>query len=60
MKYYCCFCGKTIEQSPCYSLIVQKQMSQNESEMPTQELYCHEKCLEDSLYNKEYLYLKYL
>ena len=56
----CCFCGKRIEELPSYVLLLRKQQSEEGTEMTTQELYCHEKCLEDSLYQKEWFYLKYV
>ena len=56
----CCFCGERIEELPCYTLLIQKQHSEEDTEVTTQELYCHENCLENSLYKKEWFYLKYV
>lgn len=54
MIYSCCFCGKSIDENP-YTLTVCKDGCNTE-----QELYCHEKCLEQTLQYPKLLYLKYL
>ena len=58
MQLQCCICGQKIEESPVYSLLIQKL--QQSGEGPTQELFCHEKCLENSLSDANLLYLKHL
>jgi len=60
MHFICCFCGQEIESSSAYSLMIKKIQKDNSDEAPSQELYCHEKCLEDSLHNANTLYLKHL
>ena len=60
MQFQCCFCGQEIEKSPVYSLIIQKLQQDHSSEAPSQELYCHEKCLENRLHDVKLLYLKHL
>ena len=54
MKYACCFCGKSIEETP-YTLTVSKAGCE-----PEQELYCHAACLEKALSDPKLLYLKCL
>ena len=54
MKYACCFCGKSIEETP-YTLTVSKAGCETE-----QVLYCHEACLEKALSDPKLLYLKCL
>ena len=56
----CCFCGDEIKDSPSYILIIQKDLQNEDSNLPTQELYAHERCLEDSLFYKNWLYIKHL
>ena len=60
MQFKCCFCGQDIEKSPVYSLMLQKIQQGSCEEAPSQELYCHEKCLEDALHDANMLYLKHL
>ena len=60
MQLKCCFCGQGIEKSPAYCLLIQKVQQEESDEVPTQELYCHEKCLEDALHDANMLYLKHL
>ena len=54
MTYNCCFCGKPIEERP-YTLTVTKENCET-----SQELYCHEACLEQALLDPKDLYLKVL
>ncbi|MBQ7229356.1 MAG: hypothetical protein IJX04_00440 [Oscillospiraceae bacterium] len=54
MTYNCCFCGKPIEERP-YTLTVTKENCET-----SQELYCHEVCLEQALREPKDLYLKVL
>ena len=54
MTYNCCFCGKPIEECP-YTLTVTKENCET-----SQELYCHEKCLDQVLQDPKLLYLKHL
>ena len=54
MKYECCFCGASIEETP-YTLTVSKEGCETE-----QVLYCHEACLEKALLDPKLLYLKCL
>ena len=54
MTYKCCFCGKPIEEYP-YTLTVTKESCET-----SQELYCHEACLEQALRDPKDLYLKVL
>ena len=54
MTYNCCFCGNPIEEKP-YTLTVSKEGCET-----SQELYCHEACLEKALSDPKLLYLKYL
>ena len=54
MMYKCCFCGKPIEECP-YTLTVTKENCET-----SQELYCHETCLEQALQDPKDLYLKVL
>ena len=54
MQLQCCICGQKI----AYSLLIQKL--QQSGEGPTQELFCHEKCLENNLSDANLLYLKHL
>lgn len=60
MEYCCCFCGKEIEEFPNYSLVIQKNLADVADKAPSQELYCHEKCLENRLHDANWLYLKHL
>ena len=60
MKHCCCFCGKEIAEFPNYSLVIQKNQKDHVEEAPTQELYCHETCLESRLHDPDWLYLKHL
>ena len=60
MQLQCCICGQKIEESPVYSLLIQKLQQSSDGEGPTQELFCHEKCLENSLSDANLLYLKHL
>ena len=60
MKLCCCFCGKEIESTPGYSLTIRKNSDNSTDEAPEQQLYCHERCLEERLHNPDWLYLKHL
>ena len=54
MKYECCFCGASIEETS-YTLTVSKEDCETE-----QVLHCHEACLEKALSDPKLLYLKCL
>ena len=60
MKLCCCFCGKEVESLPGYSLIIRKDSGHGTEDAPEQQLYSHEKCLEDRLHTPDWLYLKHL
>ena len=60
MKKCCCFCGKEIEVFPQYVLTIQKYNEENQNEQATQELMCHDECLEKKLFDERWLYLKYI
>lgn len=60
IKLCCCFCGEKIGRFPYYVLNVQKYISEDRENISEQDLFCHERCLEQSLHNKKWLYLKYL
>lgn len=52
LKLCCCFCGKEIQKFPNYVLSIQKYRNEEE-EVPTQDLFCHEECLEKNLYDED-------
>ena len=60
MKKYCCFCGKEINVFPQYVLTIQKYNKDEQSKATTQDLFCHEECLETKLFDEKILYLKYI
>ncbi len=60
MNLCCCFCGKILDEYPNYSLVAYKNTEKKCDNSASQELYCHEKCLENCLYNPDILYLKHL
>ena len=60
MMKCCCFCGENITESSSYILMIQKDSGDSNSDLPTQELYSHQKCLEERLFQEKLLYLKYL
>lgn len=59
MKKCCCFCGKEIMDSQEYTLTVRKA-SEDDADSRLQILFCHESCLEHSLFKETLLYLKFL
>lgn len=59
----CCFCGDEINDFPRYVLAFGKMDCEKDvgtSKHLSQELYCHEDCLEKSLFDPMWLYLKYI
>ena len=60
MRKCCCFCGKEMKEFPQYILTIQKCKKEDELEETSQELVCHEECLQSKLFDEKWLYLKYI
>ena len=60
MKKCCCFCGKEVLDSQGYTLTVKKESGVCDMDTRSQMLFCHESCLEHSLFKDTWLYLKFL
>ena len=60
MKKSCCFCGNEVKEFPQYVLTIQKSNQTEETELTTQDLFCHEDCLSKRLFDEKLLYIKYL
>lgn len=49
-----------MKEFPQYILTIQKCKKEDELEETSQELVCHEECLQSKLFDEKWLYLKYI